>query len=737
MAAAGNDASGRRQSESIVLGLMGVTHPKHRFWVCGAGVVLAAVAAVIASGVSAASAVSVLTFVSAGAVCFGRLWARLEPASSSLERLGAGLVLGQLLVVAVSQAGRVWLSTPAQLACAVAALLIVGVFGMPLRAEDESVRLRTLPVVLIALPALLGIVMYWRIHPLDFARPTTFFVDTPHLEAMSRGISMLGPADSIFIAADPTRYHWLVYGWIGALDSWFGADPFVIQTRISPLVALVGAVLIVPSLVSFVSTRALAPYLAVALITSSTVFFRADIGHHLSEVSPSNSVAMSWLLLATVVFVRRSSEASINVQQSAVLFVLAVATTAGKVSHGVVLLGGVMAWVIFKARSPGIRGRVMPAAVVSAGVVSSGILFVAGGESMDFGVRLGLNSDLPGYALPVWAVLRLIAWLPRWVGLLFVVSDSPTVSTARVVSFGMAATGLAGFFFTGQDDGANMFFVLAASGVVSIFSAGGLAEVLTKARADDRSRIIAVAVGVAVVGTVWMLRPTQVDSIFSRVANDGEKVGDALTALVAVSMTLVLTTAVFRIGRKRRAVVQVGLAALVLASVLSFAMIQTNGFLRGLQDWDALRVRQGEAVWSAEQHEAALWLREADADPAERVVTNRFCEQEIHVPPDCAGPRTARYFWVAAVAGRPMFVEGPVFSFGYGKIPERVVDRVKTSVRFASAPNSSDHEILWASGVRWAWLDLTQPSATDWDGFGSVAFENEAVRVVRLIPPGT
>jgi len=118
------------------------------------------------------------------------------------------------------------------------------------------------------------------------------------------------------------------------------------------------------------------------------------------------------------------------------------------------------------------------------------------------------------------------------------------------------------------------------------------------------------------------------------------------------------------------------------------------------------------------------------------VVTNRFCESHNDDPPECGGVRRARYFWVGALSERRMYVEGYEFALGYGNLPAWLVERVATSLRFASAPSSEDMRALWRSGVRWVWLDRSRPSASNWEGFGEVRFENEAVRIVRLSDPG-
>jgi len=689
----------------------------------------------ILSGVSWRGAAPPVTFVVLSSVLLARGWSRLQPTSGTAERIGAGLVLSQLLVIAVSQIGRLWLNTHWQIGVAMSLAVVVGFLGSSVRSGQEVPVVKRLWIPVLLAPALVGIILYWRQHPLDFDAPVTYFVDTPHLEAMSNSLTHLGPGDSIFIGGDATRYHWFVYGWIGAIDSWFGSAPFVVQTRISPLAALVACAALVLALVRLVSRSAAAPYLAIVMFASSTAFFREDVGHHLSEVSPSNSIAFSWLLLTTIVFLRSISSGGVRWVDLVTLVVLAGSTTVGKVSHGVVLAGGVLA--VSGYRYLGARGREAPLQALAAtvGVALAAVVFLAGGESMNFGIRLGLNSQLPTFALPVWGIARLLAWLPRWFGVVVLHSRGSSVPVIKALSFGMVLVGLVGFFFTGQDDGANMFFALSASGVVSVVAAGGLSDFLDRAGPGLARRVVMLAIAVGVLTSLWMIEPSLHQPLLAIGELDHEKIADAVTSLVAASLAIVAVVVGLRSERGLRTRVYLGAAVLMLASVGAYALPQSVALGGAAAHWQAGRVRELESQWSPEQHLAALWLEASAGEERERVMTNRFCELEEHVPPNCDGPRSARYFWVAAVSGQPMFVEGPVFTFGYGSIPERVIDRIRLSIRFAVQPNTADHVRLWASGVRWVWLDLSQPSASNWDGFGEVRFENEAVRIVRLADP--
>ena len=62
-------------------------------------------------------------------------------------------------------------------------------------------------------------------------------------------------------------------------------------------------------------------------------------------------------------------------------------------------------------------------------------------------------------------------------------------------------------------------------------------------------------------------------------------------------------------------------------------------------------------------------------------------------------------------------------------------ERIDVARSFARQPDPYLQRLVWDEGVRWAWLDLTQPSAKDWEGFGTIEFENDAVRIVQLAPP--
>ena len=141
--------------------------------------------------------------------------------------------------------------------------------------------------------------------------------------------------------------------------------------------------------------------------------------------------------------------------------------------------------------------------------------------------------------------------------------------------------------------------------------------------------------------------------------------------------------------------------------------------------------------WSPSHARAAEWLRDVDTPGDDAVSTNRFCVDRDAQPPECGGPWGATYSWVGAVTGKQMFIEGYENWYGVqdSEIPDWAKERIDVARSFARQPDPYLQRLVWDEGVRWVWLDLTQPSAKDWEGFGTIEFENDAVRIVQLAPP--
>ena len=649
-----------------------------------------------------------------------------------METTGAGLVLSALLTIATSQLLRTLLGPTWQMLIFLGLCLGVWLATRVIAGDSAVEGPKFCLVALASLPSLVGVAAFARKHPLDFSGVTRFFVDTPHHQSLANGLAKFGPFESLFVSGEWTRYHWFVYSWFGALERWVGAEPFLLLTRIGPVLTLVTVSTLSASIAWKCSRSHLATLLAVLLGTTSLAFFRFGVGSHIPEFSQSQSASVAWMLLVILLILRAVETGQLALLPSVALFLLSAFAAGGKVSHGAVLIAGCASLALFGRRHAAQLAVTLKAvALVSSGVATTFLLFVVGGNGNGFELGLGISSSIPVIGIPVWALFRVLAWTGRLLPGLFA-EAAPVASELWVLKSmapGLLLSGLAGFFLTSQNDGSNMYFMSSASSVLAILAGVAAASIWRTMSSDHQRLVLLASFAVAASGVAWMafgeriLAFSTTDSPF-----DAEKISDALTAPIVWSVAIggMMTLPWGRLAWPRR--------AQIVSLVLAFSSI-------GIGAWDDARQfvdppnPNAPSPWTEEQDEAARWLRGVAADESGVVMTNRFCERTYDLPPDCGGVRRARWFWTAAIVGQPMYIEGYEFHYGYSNLPGEARERIARSMRFAAEPEQEDRRELWASGVRWLWLDLSQPSALNWDGFGQVRFENEAVRVVRLSAP--
>lgn len=583
--------------------------------------------------------------------------------------------------------------------------------------------------------AMLWLIGFWVNTPLDAAGRWRYFVDVPYFEAMAHGLSRFGNGDSPFVVGTETRYHWLVYGWQGLLHEEIGARAFVVQTRILPVISVVGGALASVALARRWSSSSLATFLAPLLVVSSTAFFRFTVGHHLPEVAPSQSVAVAWLLVSALVFFRVLDRTIPTALGFALLVVLGFAVTGAKVTHGAVLLGGAAA-VLLVSSVQHVRPGVVGSLALILGIALSSRLLILGGNGNGFGLGLGSSADIPIALAPLLIVLRLFSWGGRWVGLVGLSGQGAPRRFLRTFLVGVGLAGLVGFVFTEQNDGSYTYFALSASVLLSVGSAIGIGE-LTRSwiRSDYLFASVSIALASVLAFALIRFDGSLAEVIPSVPFGSQRQFLNLITGVVVVTFAIAVSSVLKRVAQmERRARFDLAIVAIVMSSVVTFALFSVARVSDAIVSHPS-DLSPVPSAWTADHDAAAAYLREVSSR-WDVVATNRLCESLNDEPPECGGIRRARYFWVGALSERRMYVEGYEFALGYGNLPAWLVERVATSLRFASAPSSEDMRVLWSSGVRWVWLDRSRPSASNWEEFGEVRFENEAVRIVRLADPG-
>jgi len=657
----------------------------------------------------------------------GLVWQRLFPDAPGIERFGAGLVLSAGLVLIISQVLRPMAGPRLQLFVFFAVILVIVVLCRENTGGKGSKAPIVITTFIATVPALIGMAGFWIDHPLGLNGERRYFVDIPFFQALSTGLYELGPQESILVAGDSTRYHWFVYGWIGALEGWSNSEPFLTLTRLSPAVSIIGVASLTASLTWYCKQSRGAVFVAVALATTSAAFFRLGVGALLPEYSQSQSGSVAWMLLVVLIIVRSHRQVTLSLPVKLLILVTSAMAMGGKVTHGAILIGGCMSLFI---ASPALRvsRRIASWALVltTAGSLLTFVFFIR--SSYGNGLELGLGSvAIPAVGLPIWAAFRVLAWTGRLTPALFVsrVKQGSSLSVVMGLAPGMLLAGLTGFMITRQAGGSNSYFIYSASSVLIVIAGVGASEIWNQLGPALRQRAVLVSPLPVLMSFLWMSygdRITAKLGAFSQFY--ARKVSDALTAPIAWFACILCALVV---GRERMVRLRLIAILLLLASIGLGAIDDVRQAVT--------RSTISDAVLTESQAQAATWLREFVGDSEGIWLTNRFCESEEDKPPLCGGEERRRYFWVAASTGRQMFIEGLDFHYGLGVLPGSAEEKVRMSVEFSAAPNEELHSALWGAGVRGAWLDLTQPSAEDWSGFGDVLFDNDAVRIVRLTEP--
>ena len=404
-----------------------------------AAVPVVSLLAMVGLGVSLRDAALLTLGVALQAWAGGYLWRLIADRSGAssgvdpVDVLGPALALGTATAVLVGVVlnplvppGTGWLALPA---AALVVWVVRRVSGRALAPVQWHLRRSTVVGFVAATVAGLGsIAINVSRYPLGGAGPwTTYHRDMLYFEGLATSTGVFGPNDSVFMAGADVRYHWLVYGWAGQLTHTVGAEPFVVLTRVLPIVALIGCAALVISWTARLVDRGPATLLAAGLLAAGG-YVGATNGTILNFDSPSQNLTTLWMvgaLVAALAFVR-----GIGSWGMVTAFVaLVAATTGGKISSAAVVLVplGLLALVLTVRRDASARRAWL---LVVVGAVVAGIVYVAlvAGSASPGDLRLfsldsrassvqGLDSSAGPRGVMLGTLALMLAMAARWWGL--------------------------------------------------------------------------------------------------------------------------------------------------------------------------------------------------------------------------------------------------------------------------------------------------------------------------------
>lgn len=665
----------------------------------------------------------------------GALWWRESQPRRSvsiLELIGVGLGLGTAGAMLIGLLGTWWALTP----------VVALIWALRRRRGQLAPLLPLGRPELVALivglvPGLAATGWAIRNYPLTWTGTWSgYHGDMPFFEALSTSVARLGPGASIFMDGAELRYHSLAYGWAGQLSQSVGAEPFVVLTRLLPIVMLIGTIAIAAAW-----TRALAPKttwapsLAVALIVTGG-FVGATFGGILNFDSPSQSVGTVWLLALSVLYLRALQPES-SPWLGLPLVALAVALTGGKVSTAAIAGVGIgLVALVGLVRSAWWRGRALVFAGITAASMAGTYVWLLAGSANAGGLELftlldrassvqSLNPVITPRGIAAGILILAIAIIPRWAGLVWLVVDRRTRwEPASVYGFGLAVGALIALI--ALSGGFNdLWFAVAASAPLAVLSAVGVTSAVSALTPAVRGRVwwaVLAGLGIAVVvAGLWTTGSTGI------IGNGWRWFGPIAGATLAVLVGLIVARAVGATGSTGGlAVVLVVLVSTALPSKLLYGLAtpfapipegSMSTVLFALEpDYIETIDRERPTGWSHTQAEAGAWLR-ANTGLDSLVATNVTLSAIV-----------------PALSQRTTFISDVHMQAPYGRSSDtgEIQRREQASWKFIDSPSTESLAPLCAAGVDWLWVDPSRTSTRDWSSFATVAFEVEDVIVLEI-----
>lgn len=662
----------------------------------------------------------------------GALWWRmLNPGRSVpvLEAVGMGLGLGTASAMLTGLVVGWWL---APLLAAAAWLLM----RPRLAPVAPLARPDLLALAAGLVPGLAALLLAVRTYPLSWVGEFAgYHGDMPFFEALAASVARLGPVASMFMNGAELRYHSLAYAWAGQLTLAVDAEPFVVLTRLLPYVGLIAAITLAAAWTRQLTRAWWAPTLAVGLVITGG-FVGATYGNVLNMDSPSQTMGAVWLLALSILLMQSLTRVSLAWSLPAVA-ALVVALTGGKASaaaiaaaaFAVVLLVGVV-------RREEWWRRAVVLGLVGGFALIGAYLWLLAGSANAGGLRLltladrasslqGLNPVITPRGIVAGIALLMVAALPRWVGLAWLVGERATrwaPTTLYGVGLTIGGLGTIAVLSGGFND---LWFAVAASAPLAVLSAAGTAAAVAWLGTPARRRVLVAFVWGLVVSVIvaglWASGSSGIIGLGWRWT------GPIAGVLLAAIGALMLTSGAAR-PRSRAfiALVIVVLVGAALPARFVFAVAKSldktqkgsvSTVLFTPQDtFVPTRDQDRQISWTDSQAAAGAWLR-ANAEADDVIATNLTLDALV--------PSLTRL---------TTYVSNIHMQAPYGLVADLplIQQREAESWSFIDEPSAESFAPLCSGDVAWVWVDPSRTATRAWQPFAEVAWRADDVTILRI-----
>ncbi len=675
------------------------------------------------------------------------LWHWLRPQSGWVELAGMSVVIGTLLAVF---SGIIWQplfawgwALPGFVALIVWALRLRRFKGVEVEKVDRPLVIAL--VIGFALAAF-SFGLSVRSYPLNWEGSWSgFHGDMAFFEALGRSIPTLGVFDSIFTPGQAIHYHWLTYAWTGQLTTSLDAQPFLVLTRVLPVVTLFAGVTLIAAWTRRLSSVSWTPSLAVILLL---------LGGHLGIVygsvfnfdSPSQSLSVVWLIGFVLLLVQVWGSRYSRIGVIAVLglvglfsagFMLVKVSTAAVAAAALVALA---VWQLIQHR----KVTVIQFGIVIAGLVPMAVayfVFLAGGNGgggIAVGSLLdrasseqGMNPTVGVLGVALGTGILALGIGARWMGALWLATDS--VWRARpefAIGIGLIVSGVgAAVVLNGGQN--ELWFAAAAAGPLAALSAVGVGNawkfVSSRVTGKRVLSVLAVVLSALVVYiVVWVLWATGPSG--NNVWNPtlrwlGPIAGFVVAVLLAWLVTLLIGARSF----------MVGVGIFVAIATLATAPGRLLGVGTGL-------VGSPPNVRSEFFSPPTTMIPYLDQEFVSAIPSSYLRAGEFLRSNSSGGDLLVTNLTfssiVPALSGLQTVVSGTWYQTPYGSSGGEglLLEREADSVAFINQPSAATATPLCDVGVRWVWIDPDRTENRDWSGFVTIRYEDDSVIVGELNP---
>ena len=557
-------------------------------------------------------------------------------------------------------------------------------------------------------------------------------------ESMSWSILKWGSYDSPFAAGTPINYHWFALLWSGATSAAVNAGPWIVMTRVVPLISYLGIFCLLWHLSHNYFRRLSAPIIACTFL----VLYSNHLGLSFTRYTSSPTFLLScvWLLAFTHTIFRYWENPSVRllVSSSALLFM----TFGGKIMNGAI---GYSATVFalsigFLIRQKRLSNRsILALAVASTASLICVYLSVYQNnqpgnlnylltESL-LAVQLGLLTREKSSVFRLISNLFIVSlmMLPMIAMLLFTLKRVFRRDFRFWYVIGSIIAGLTLTFMTSHPGASQLYFWLASMVVTAI-----LIPMIVYACIDPKQSFSSIVpYGLVCCAAAFVSIKIWNQSDLAQTGLDALKIKYAavLSGFVIVS----LLSALVHFGFNKRLNTKLCYFKILFLSIFVAFNLCVGLNLRFTNLISYSKVPASDPnnpnliTGSKNGLQILNWIR-ANTKESDIVATNRFC-----IP----GESTCISKWqlVSAVSHRRMLFEG-----GYFELPsipdQELFNRYALSSDFGTNPSPIGLRRMCEYGVKWYFFDhsVAQPLNT-WEPYAAVQIQNEGVSLLRLKCP--